>query len=289
MAKLRRLPAADGADAVLEALDSDGGAVVEGLLGPETVAAINDDLEAHLAAADPAMRHINPAIDAFFGKRTRHVTGLAGKSRHVAIDVMCHPLLLEVCDRLLLPSCASYQLNLAHLMDRGPGAEQQWLHRDEDVWVHVPRPHPELQVACLVALEDFRAENGATVIVPGSHRWPRERQPGPEESAVAEMSAGSAAIYLGSTIHAGGANTTEDRWRRGVHLSYVVGWLRTEENNVLAVPPDVAKTLPRRAQELCGYGIHDAIQSAGGYLGLVDMRVPADLLAEGGLEGARQL
>jgi ectoine hydroxylase-related dioxygenase (phytanoyl-CoA dioxygenase family) len=235
------------------------------------------------------MRHINPAIDAFFGKCTRHVTGLAGKSRHFAVLVMCHPLLLEVCDLLLLPSCASYQLNLAHLMDRGPGALRQWLHRDEDVWVHVPRPHPELQVACLVALEDFHADNGATVIVPGSHRWPRERQPRPEELAVAEMSAGSAAIYLGSTIHAGGANTTEDRWRRGVHLSYVVGWLRTEENNVLAVAPEVAKALPRRAQELIGYGIHDAIQSAGGYLGLVDMRVPADLLAEGGISGARQL
>jgi ectoine hydroxylase-related dioxygenase (phytanoyl-CoA dioxygenase family) len=289
MADLQRLSAADGADAVFGALGADGGVIVEGLLGSETVAAINEDLEPHLAAADPAMRHINPAIDAFFGKCTRHVTGLAGKSRHFAADVMCHPLLLEVCDLLLLPSCASYQLNLAHLMDRGPGAERQWLHRDEDVWVHVPRPHPELQVACLVALEDFHADNGATVIVPGSHRWPRERQPRPEELAVAEMSAGSAAIYLGSTIHAGGANTTADRWRRGVHLSYVVGWLRTEENNVLAVGPGVAKTLPRRAQELIGYGIHDAIRSAGGYLGLVDMRVPADLLAEGGLDGARQL
>jgi ectoine hydroxylase-related dioxygenase (phytanoyl-CoA dioxygenase family) len=289
MADLQRLSAGNGADAILESLGADGGVIVEGLLGSETVAAINDDLEPHLAAADPAMRHINPAIDAFFGKCTRHVTGLAGKSRHFAVLVMCHPLLLEVCDLLLLPSCASYQLNLAHLMDRGPGALRQWLHRDEDVWVHVPRPHPELQVACLVALEDFHADNGATVIVPGSHRWPRERQPRPEELAVAEMSAGSAAIYLGSTIHAGGANTTEDRWRRGVHLSYVVGWLRTEENNVLAVAPEVAKALPRRAQELIGYGIHDAIQSAGGYLGLVDMRVPADLLAEGGISGARQL
>jgi hypothetical protein len=31
-------------------------------------------------------------------------------------------------------------------MDRGPGAEQQFLHRDEDVWVHLPRPHPEVQL-----------------------------------------------------------------------------------------------------------------------------------------------
>ena len=70
-----------------------------------------------------------------------------------------------------------YQLNVAQVMDRGPGAEQQILHRDEDVWVHLPRPHPEVQLASVIALVDFSAEIGATVVAPGSHRWERERQP----------------------------------------------------------------------------------------------------------------
>ena len=87
----------------------------------------------------------------------------------------------------------------------------------------------------------------------------------------------------GSTVHAGGANTTHDVWRRGMHLSYVLGWLRTEENHFLTTPPDVARTLPRRAQELLGYAAHDAIAQAGGYLGTVDLRNPVDLLAEGTL------
>ena len=113
--------------------------------------------------------------------------------------------------------------------------------------MHLPRPHPEIQVASVIALDDFRAENGATRVVPGSHRWPRARKPEEHEIADAVMPAGGAVIYLGSTIHGAGANSTREEWRRGLHISYVLGWLRTEENNYLAVPPEVARTLPRAA------------------------------------------
>ncbi len=68
-----------------------------------------------------------------------------------------------------------------------------------------------------------------------------------------------------------------------MHMSFIVGWLRTEENNVLATPPEVARKLPRRAQALLGYDVHDAIASMGGYAGMVELRNPLDLLAEGKL------
>src|SRR5262249_47292319 len=175
-------------------------------------------------------------------------------------------------------------LNLAHLIARGPGADAQFLHRDEDVWNLVPRPHPEIQLASIVALVDFHAASGATRVVPGSHRWERDRYPADDEIADAEMRAGSAVIYLGSTLHGGGANSTAERWRRGVHISYTLGWLRTEENNYLAVPPEIARELPRDCQEVLGYAVHDAIQMNGGYLGMVALRDPVELLADGELE-----
>ena len=124
---------------------------------------------------------------------------------------------------------------------------------------------------------------GATQVAPGSHRWNPRRPARDEEVAYAEMPAGSAVIYLGSTLHGGGANTTTDRWRRAVHLSYTLGWLRTEENNYLGTPPEVARNLPRPAQELVGYAVHDAIESLGGYLGVLDGRDPIDCLADGTL------
>jgi ectoine hydroxylase-related dioxygenase (phytanoyl-CoA dioxygenase family) len=97
------------------------------------------------------------------------------------------------------------------------------------------------------------------------------------------MPAGSAVVYLGSTIHGGGPNTTDAVRRRGMHMSFAVGWLRTEENNYLTTPLEVVRTLPRRAQELLGYTTHDAIAIAGGALGVVNTWDPIDLLEAGKL------
>jgi hypothetical protein len=59
--------------------------------------------------------------------------------------------------------------------------------------------------------------------------------------------------------------------------------LRTEENNYLSIPPAHAKTLPRLAQELLGYSVHDSISRGGGYLGMVRMQDPVELIARGEL------
>lgn len=278
-----RLQGADPTEAIAAALQASGAVVVEDFVPPEVIDRFNAEIDPHLATHDPDRPLVNPAVDFFFGKFTRHITGVAGKCPTFAHDILPHPTLLALCDAILLPSCATYQLNIAHVLDRGPGAEQQLMHRDQDVWCHLPRPHPEVQLASIVALEDFTADNGATRIVPHSHHWPAERQPQPEEFAVAEMPRGAAVIYLGSTLHGGGPNTTLRTQRRGMHLSYALGWLRTEENHYLATPPDVARTLPRQAQALLGYACHDAIAMGGGYLGTVDVGDPIDLLNDGKL------
>jgi ectoine hydroxylase-related dioxygenase (phytanoyl-CoA dioxygenase family) len=282
-AGIHRLAASASADEIVAGLRSQGAVIVEGVLAPDLLARFNAEIDPILESVSPKRSYLNPAIDWFYGDRVRQITGVAAHSRIFGEEILCHPFYAPICDAVLGPSCARYQLNVAQVMDRGPGAEQQILHRDEDVWVHLPRPHPEVQLASVIALVDFRAELGATVVVPGSHRWERGRQPKAEELACAEMPAGSAVVYLGSTIHAGGRNSTRDRWRRGMHMSFVVGWLRTEENNYPSTPPDVARRLPRRSQELLGYAAHDALSAGGGYLGTVDLLDPIDLLAQGRL------
>jgi ectoine hydroxylase-related dioxygenase (phytanoyl-CoA dioxygenase family) len=264
-------------------LQEHGALIVEGLLDRDTLERFNQELDPLLDAVQPEREFLNPALAWFFGKHTRHITGVAAKSRVFGAEVLCNPILGGLCDEVLLPSCASYQLNVAHVLDRGPGAEAQMLHRDELVWIHMPKPHPELQLASVIALVDFTRENGATQVAPGSHRWPADRRPEPADFVAAEMPAGSAVLYLGSTLHGGGCNQTRDQWRRGMHLSYVLGWLRTEENNYLATPVDIARSLPRRSQELLGYTVHDALADAGGFLGAVDLVDPVDLMAEGKL------
>lgn len=270
-------------DEIAQALSETGVVIVEEMLGQLDIQNIQQELNAHLENAESSVSNINPVIEAFFGDKTKHVAGLATKSKTFVDAVLCHPVMLGLCDQILLPNCANYQLNLGHLMVRGPGSTAQILHRDEDIWIHLPRPHKEVEVATMTALVDFTAENGATLIVPGSHRWDRDRQPQPEEIKAAIMPAGASVIYLGSTLHAGGSNTSLANWRAGLHMSYAVGWLRTEENNYLTTPPKIARTLSPRAQDLLGYSVHDAIKDRGGYLGMVELKDPMKmLLMEGG-------
>jgi ectoine hydroxylase-related dioxygenase (phytanoyl-CoA dioxygenase family) len=280
MATIARFADTEDDAAIIAAIERDGAVLIDRFIPPETVAAVSSEAAANVAAAEPGMRTINPMIQAFFGPCTKHVSALAAVSPTFANEVMTHPTYRAICDDVLLPSCSRYRLNLGHLIARGPGAEAQIPHRDEDVWPHFPRPHDELQIASLVALTDFRVDTGATRVVPGSNHWERGRHPQPEDVADAVVPPGGAVIYLGSTIHYAGTNSTADEWRLGAHVSFTLGWLRTEENNSLAVPPEVARTLSPRAQELLGYAVHDAIADGGGYLGMVRMRDPMELLAD---------
>ena len=172
---------------------------------------------------------------------------------------------------MLLPNCEDYLLNTGQLIQIGPGETAQSLHRDEDAWPHFKPPKPLLEVEAMFALSDFTIANGCTQVVPGSHLWEPEREAEPDEVQRAEMQAGSALVYLGTTVHGGGANTTTDQWRRGMFFGFVVGWLRTEEACLLTVPREKVKSMPKRVQELIGYKAH-------GGIGVVDVGSPMVLL-----------
>ena len=89
------------------------------------------------------------------------------------------------------------------------------------------------------------------------------------------MAAGSAVVYLGSTLHGGGANVTTDVRRRGMHVSYCVGWLRTEENQYLSTPIEVVRTLPRESQALLGYAAMTPSRPAAATSAPSECRIPS--------------
>ncbi|MFT5697138.1 MAG: ectoine hydroxylase-related dioxygenase (phytanoyl-CoA dioxygenase family) [Myxococcota bacterium] len=273
--EMQSIPAQAGAEALVALLDADGAAIVEDFLSPNVVGKLNAELDALFEAERGVERQFpNDQIAGFFGDKLDHISGVAGKSPTFVEEVLCHPLYMSVCDHVLLPNCADYQLNIAHVMERLPGSEAQFVHRDGWVWKRLPKMNGEVQLASVVALVDFSCDNGATVVVPGSHRWEEGRYPEPSDAVPAAMKAGSAVIYLGNTFHGGGANVTSDARRRGMHVSYCAGWLRTEENNCLSTPADVMRKMSPRAQELLGFGIHDDIAVGGGYLGTMELAEP---------------
>jgi ectoine hydroxylase-related dioxygenase (phytanoyl-CoA dioxygenase family) len=262
---MRRIPASEATvDGVVAALEEDGYCAVEGLLPPDELTATRASL-AEVLAATPEGRND------FEGFRTQRVYALFAKTR--AFDgPATHPLLLGVLDRVL----GHYQLSAPTGIQIGPGEKAQILHRDDSIYP-LPRDLPDVVVNTMWALDDFTEANGATRIIPGSHRW-TDREPGPADEVVqAVVPAGTVLFYGGRIWHGGGANTT-DRPRLGVILEYAAAWLRPQENHLLAVPREVVAELPERLQELLGYNIYPP------FVGYVDGRHPRRSLKQTALK-----
>jgi ectoine hydroxylase-related dioxygenase (phytanoyl-CoA dioxygenase family) len=253
-----RFTADASAEEIGDALSVSGYAIIENYLSPEDVALKKADLQRVLGTL-PTGRNT------FEGFSTKRIYALFAKTRVFDVQAV-DPLLLDVVGSRLGPG---FQLSAPVGICIGPGETQQPLHRDDSVYP-IPRPHADLVVNSMWALDDFTKENGATVAYPGSHLW-IEDPPDSEKHAIqAVMPAGSVMIYLGGLVHSGGANQT-DRARLGVILEFCAGWLRPQENHVLAVPKEIVKTLPPRLKELLGYNVL-------GLLGNVDGRTPLKYL-----------
>ena len=270
----RDAPLAD----VMAAYDADGGVIVRDLLSDDARLAIVDDLSAGLEDIAPGSKSGMDLWETFHGRNTVRFCGLAARSRAFVDHALLNPVFTAVTDELLLANGADYWLNTGQVMAIGPGEPAQYLHRDENNWPEAVAADREVTVSCLFALSDFTRENGATVVVAGSQRRPpglvRGAEASPDEIAYAEMPAGSGLIYSGKVIHGAGANTTEN-WRYGMHVSFVVGWLRPEEASPLVVDRDRAASLPERARELLGWGSYHS--EGGGRTWLVDFEDAARL------------
>ncbi len=265
---------------ILEILDRDGGVIVHDLLTPEVVALMLEELKQTTTTIQVGPRTSHDLVNYFWGEQTKRFTRLAQRSRTFADEVLVHPILLGVADALLKPHCASYWMNTGQMMIVMPSGNPQYLHRDSDDWPTMNTPTtPVCQVSCMFALSEFTAENGATRVVPGSHKWADySREATEDEITQAVMPLGSGMIYTGKVLHSAGANKTKDEARFGLHMSYIYGWLTPEEAGCLGVTEERAKSLTQMQQRLLGYRCYDGSDLNGGRLWTVDYEdVPTGL------------
>lgn len=240
---------------IAQALHQAGCVVVTNVLSEANRARIRDELAPYMETARVI---VNDDPTQFYPGHTRRTSALVARSKAVG-ELVMDPLSTGMCDEFLSPNGEfGYQLHVTGALEVGPGARRQILHREDDSFTFFPKPRPNLIVASMWAITDFRADNGATLLVPGSHTWPDKRTAEPDEVLSAEMPAGSVLFWLGSTLHGAGANTSQD-WRYGVILTYSLGWLRQEENQYLDVPPEVAQDLPPELRDIIGYKMYRAL------------------------------
>ncbi len=261
-------------DSIWKALDEDGGVIVDDFISPTILEQLRTEMLPHVTAHPPGSTHPARLWTDFHGTETKRITGLCEKSEGWS-TLLCDPLYQMLGDRYL--GEGNYYLNTAQLICIGPNETSQLLHRDELNWPSATNSDSELTITALFALTDFTEENGATVVVPGSHRWTDSmREVREEEIGRATMRAGAALFYSGKIIHGGGPNSSTDEWRIGLHAGFVLGWLRSEENHQLTTSLETARRLPERVQRLIGFRSYE--QPLGGRLGLVDYNDAARLL-----------
>ena len=240
-------------DAVCSIMERDGTLSIRNL-------ATADQMDRVLADLAPYIAKTPRGKDKFSGLNTTRTGNLFGRSPSCA-DLVLNPLVSDVAERVLLPH-EGIQIGETSAMRIGPGAAAQTLHRDDGNmrWIH---PGPDCLLTVVFAASDFRKDNGATWVVPGSHRWGEDAEPSREQAVQAEMPKGSVLMWVGSLYHGAGANLS-DEFRTALLFDFRLGNLRQTENQYLAVPREVVKGFPERLQRLLGYSLYGRFL---GYIG----------------------
>jgi ectoine hydroxylase-related dioxygenase (phytanoyl-CoA dioxygenase family) len=247
-------------------IEQDGYTILPDAIEP----ALLDELIAHLGLIEREQK-IQPAENIFEGTRTVRIYNLLARGK-VYEKIPVHAGVLPLVECVLDRGCLVSSLS-SIAIDAGETAQP--IHADDQL-IPLPRPHVPLVCNTMWALTDFTEANGATRLVPGSHKSDRAPTLGETPTTIAaSMPRGSVLVYNGSLWHGGGANTTGER-RVGIAMNYCVGWMRQQENQQLGIPLSIARGFSERLRKLCGFGLYR------GLLGHIDKCSPVDLLDETG-------
>jgi ectoine hydroxylase-related dioxygenase (phytanoyl-CoA dioxygenase family) len=245
-------------------VNRDGFTVVENAIAPALIDALNDALARLERELDA-----KPAMNGFEGHNTVRIYNLLAYGGPF-LDVPVHQSVLPIVEGVLDRGCLISSLSSIAI---DPGERPQPIHAD-DMLIPLEKPHRSIVCNSMWALTDFTDANGATRLVPGSHKKPNPVYGEKYDTIPAEMPKGSVLIWDGALWHGGGANKTDKR-RTGIAMNYCAGFIRQQENQQLGLPGSLVKTFSPRLQELVGYGVYQ------GLIGHINKNSPQNMLMGG--------
>ena len=203
------------------------------------------ELGARLDAADAAV-----GTDyTYDGAHARHVANLPARD-DAFLPLVDHQIVLDLVESVLGPDIVLGSMNARIVR---PGDPAQGFHADIPT-VHRRLVGPPIMLQAVWMLDAFAADNGATRLVPGSHRAAAAAPP--PDAVVPHVvtptgSAGSVLVFDGQCWHGGGANRSTAR-RRAVFAHYRVGpWMRFQTDPTTDFPAERwERTTPRQRELL---------------------------------------
>ncbi len=246
----------------MQRINQDGYIIFEKLFAPAAMDALKADAAARFKHA--------AGRNNFEGLATQRLYSMMAET-DIANPMVEHPLILALLDKIFEPN---YLLSQLQVINIHPGEAAQPLHYDDGFYPW-PRPRRALGAATIIAVDDFTPDNGATVLIPGSHDWD-DRTPDAADKAKlikAVMPKGSVLFFLGTLWHGGGANQSADP-RMCLTAQYCAPFCRTQENFSLSIPKPRVRTFSETIQRLLGYSIHPP------FMGMVEGKHPKRVLED---------
>lgn len=215
---LTKLPATSSTADIIAVLDRDGGIILTNYVSKQDVDKIEQELRPY-QTKDEAFKDapVNSTLE-IVSSSTHLIHGLVGKSPTIAkivesetLENVRNEILTErfhpvyengEAEAFVIPPI----LSISGAFNMGYGAPRQKLHRDDFPFAvrhdHTFDLSKEQQLVCFVAGTKTTRENGATLFIPGSHRWPDERTGKLEEVCfVGKSSAPRGQFHLVVIIH----------------------------------------------------------------------------------------
>lgn len=215
---------------------------------------------AMLSRIRDAMYRAQKAINAEVGEDRLKRAGELGVLRLVAkhdqvfLDLLALPELLAVVDATVSSTAILHLQNGFILPSFKPGeAPSVFQNRYHMDFPRVLNGYV-MSINVMLAIDEFRPDNGATLVIPGSHQ---KMQP-PDFARVEQLTVpatcpqGSMLVFDSTLYHAAGPNTSGSD-RLAINHQFTRSYVKQQMDYVRALGSDVVLAQPPRTQQLLGW------------------------------------